>query len=364
VLSPVALALDLSAQHAVRDELLAALKEFRAAAASGLVLDVNTGEIVSLVSLPDYDPNRPGRSIDQARLNRLTTGVYEMGSTFKALTMAMALDTAKITLASRFDAREPLRYGGFTINDYQPQRRVLSVAEAFIHSSNIASARMALEVGVEDHRAFLGKMGQLDRLRTELPESAEPLLPRNWSETSTVTIAYGHGLSVAPLQAAMAVAALVNGGKLIPPTILKRTQEEAAAVASQAIKAETSEKMRYLMRLNVEQGTGRRADVAGYYPGGKTGTSEKVVDGRYESGKLLTTFFAAFPADRPRYLVLVMLDEPQSTPETKGFATAGYNAAPVAGKIMARIAPLLGLRPRHDLPPAERLLASGRQAAH
>jgi cell division protein FtsI (penicillin-binding protein 3) len=362
-LEPVELALDLGVQHAVRDELQTAKEKFKAIAAAGLVLDVDSGEIVSMVSLPDYDPNRPGKSIDKTRLNRLTTGVFEMGSTFKALTVAMALDSGKMTLHSRFDATAPLQYGNFTINDFHPQRRVLTTPEVFIHSSNIGSARMALALGVDAHRAFLKKMGQLDRLRTELPESAEPLVPRNWGELSTVTIAFGHGLSVAPLQSVMATAALVNGGLLIPPTFLKRSAEEARALAKQVIKPETSRQMRYLMRLNVEKGTARRAEVEGYYVGGKTGTSEKVVNGRYAKDKVLTAFMGTFPADQPRYLLLVMLDEPQATPETHGYATSGYNAVPAAGKIIARIAPLLGLMPRRDLPTAERLLGLHRQAA-
>ncbi len=363
-LEPVALALDLSVQHAARDELIAAMDRYKANAAAGLVLDVRTGEILSMVSLPDYDPNRPGRSNDPTRLNRLTTGVFEMGSTYKALTVAMALDSGKVTLASQLDAREPLRYGNFTIEDFHPQRRVLTVPEVFIHSSNIGSAKMALAIGVDAHRAFLKKMGQLDRLRTELPESAEPLVPKNWSELSTVTIAYGHGLSVAPLQAVMATAALVNGGDLIPPTFLKRSEEEARALAVRVIKPETSDKMRYLLRLNVEKGTATRAEVEGYYVGGKTGTSEKVVRGRYAKDKLLAVFVGVFPADQPRYLILVMLDEPQATAETRGQATSGLNAVPTAGRIIARIAPLLGLKPRPDLPSAESLLQPARQAGN
>jgi cell division protein FtsI (penicillin-binding protein 3) len=363
-LQPVELALDLSVQHAVRDELQVAKDHFKAIAAAGLVVDVDTGEIVSMVSLPDYDPNKPGKSIDKTRLNRLTTGVFEMGSTFKALTVAMALDSGKVNLGSRFDATAPLQYGTFTINDFHPQRRVLTTSEVFIHSSNIGSARMALAVGVEGHKAFLKKMGQLDRLRTELPESAEPLLPKNWGELSTVTIAFGHGLSVAPLQSVMATAALVNGGRLIPPTFLKRSAEEAREIAKQVIKPETSRQMRYLMRLNVEKGTARRAEVEGFYVGGKTGTSEKVVNGRYAKDKVLTAFMGTFPADKPRYLLLVLLDEPKATPETQGYATSGYNAVPAAGKIIARIAPLLGLMPRQDLPTAEHLLTLQRQVAN
>jgi cell division protein FtsI (penicillin-binding protein 3) len=353
---PIQLAVDLRVQHALRDELIAAAVKFKVKAAAGLVVDVNTGEIVSMVSLPDYDPNSPKQANDPNRINRLTTGVFELGSTFKALTLAMALDSGKITLASTFDARNSLRYGRFTIGDYHGQHRVLTVPEIFTYSSNIGTARMALSLGVEYHKWFLKKLGQLDRLRTELPESAEPLVPKRWGEINTVTIAFGHGLSVAPLQAVMGINSLVNGGLLIPPTFLKRTEAEARKLAKQVIKPETSQKMRYLMRLNVERGTATRADVHGYYIGGKTGTSEKVINGRYSKSKVLTTFTAILPADKPRYQVLIMLDDPQGLPETHGFTTSGWNAVPTAGKVIARIAPLLGIEPRFDLPKADQLI--------
>ena len=359
---PVELAVDLRVQHALRDELIAAAEKFKVKAAAGLIVDVRTGEIISMVSLPDYDPNSPKQANDPLRINRLTTGVYELGSTFKALTLAMALDSGKYNLNSVLDARGSLRYGKFTIGDYHGQNRMLTLPEAFTYSSNIGTARMALGVGVEHHKWFLRKLGQLDRLRTELPESAEPLVPKRWGELNTVTIAFGHGLSVAPLQAVMGINALVNGGLLIPPTFMKRSEEEARKLAKQVIKPETSDKMRYLMRINVERGTATKADVKGYYIGGKTGTSEKVVGGRYSKHRVLSTFTAILPADQPRYQVLIMLDEPQGLPETHGFATSGWNAAPTAGKVIARIAPLLGIEPRLDLPPADQLiLAKTRQ---
>jgi len=360
---PVELALDLRVQHALRDELLIALDKHKAKATAGIVTDVRTGEVVAMVSAPDYDPNNPREALDPTRINRLTTGVYEMGSTFKALTVAMALDSGKVSLASSFDARMPLRFGKFDIHDFHAQNRVLNVPEIFTYSSNIGAARMALAVGIEQHKAFLRKMGQLSRLRTELPESAEPLVPKRWGELNTITIAFGHGLSVAPLQSVMAVGALVNGGKLIPPTFLKRSEEEARALGVQVIKPETSDKMRYLMRLNAEKGTATKADVKGYYVGGKTGTSDKIVGGRYSKTKVLTTFMAIMPADKPRYLLLIMLDEPQATPETHGFTTSGWNAVPTAGKVIARIAPLLGLEPRFDLPPADKLILAAAKEA-
>jgi len=351
---PVALALDLRVQHALRDELLVARQKFKAEAAAGVVLDVRTGEIIAMVSVPDYDPNSPREALDPKRINRLTTGVYEMGSTFKALTIAMGLDSGKMNLSTTFDARMPLRYGRFNIHDYHAQNRVLSVPEIFTYSSNIGAARVALRVGVDEHKAFLRKLGQLDRMRTELPESAEPIVPKRWGELNTITIAFGHGLSVAPLQSIMGIAALVNGGYLITPTFLKRSPEEARAIAKQVIKPETSRQMRYLMRLNAEKGSATKADVKGYYVGGKTGTAEKVINGRYSKTRLLTDFMAVLPSDDPRYLVMIMFDEPQGIPETHGYATAGWNAAPTAAKVIARMGPLLGLVPRFDLPPAER----------
>ena len=358
---PVALAVDLRVQHALRDELVTARDRFNADAACGVVLDVNTGEIVAMVSVPDYNPGNPGEALEPSRINRLTAGVFEMGSTFKALTIAMALDSGKVTLNSSFDASVPLHYGHFTISDYHPQNRSLTVPEVFTYSSNIGAARIALAMGVEHHKAFLKKVGQLDRLRTELPESGEPIVPRQWGELNTVTIAFGHGLSVAPLQAVMGVAAIVNGGLLIPPTFLRRTEAEARAVAVRVVKPQTSTAMRYLMRLNVEKGTATKADVKGYYVGGKTGTAEKVVHGHYARHRLMTDFMAVLPADEPRYLLLIMLDEPKATSETHGFATSGWNAAPVTADVIARIAPLLGLESRPDLPPADRLiLASAR----
>jgi cell division protein FtsI (penicillin-binding protein 3) len=360
---PVELSVDLRVEHALRDELIKAKDKFHAKAASGIVSNVKTGEIVAMVSLPDFDPNNPREAHDPDRINRLTTGVYEMGSTFKAFTLAMALDSGRINLNSMWDARGNLHYGKFTIHDSHPLGRFINTKEVFTFSSNIGAARIALGQGVEAHKTFLAKMGQLQRLRTELPESASPLVPHHWGELNTVTIAFGQGLSVAPLQAVMGINALMNGGYLIPPTFLKRSEADSMALARRVIKPETSDKMRYLMRLNAEIGTAKTADVKGYYVGGKTGTSEKVIGGRYAKKRVLNSFTAIMPADNPRYQILVMLDEPQALPETHGFITSGWNAVPTGGKVIERIAPLLGLEPRFDLPPAERLiLAASRES--
>lgn len=362
---PVQLALDVRVEHALRDELLKAKDKFKAKAASGLVVNVRTGEIVSMVSLPDFDPNSPKEAHDPDRINRLTTGVYEMGSTFKAFTLAMALDSGKYDLNSMWDDRSSLRYGKFTIHDDELQHRFISMKEVFTYSSNIGAARIALSQGVEAHKAFLKKMGQLERLRTELPESASPLVPKRWGELNTITISFGHGVAVAPLQAVMGVDALVNGGYLIPPTFLKRSEEEAMAIAKRVIKPSTSDKMRYLMRLNAEVGTARKADqvAGGYYIGGKTGTAEKVINGRYAKKRVLTAFTCVFPMDNPKYQLLVMLDEPQALKETYGFITSGWNAVPTGGAVVARIAPLLGIVPRFDLPPSDSLILGSMRTA-
>lgn len=349
-LAPVQLSIDLRVQHALRDELTIGMAKFKAKAAAGSIIDVNTGEVVATVSLPDFDPSNQADALDPNRINRINVGVFEMGSTFKALTVAMALDSGRFNVNSTFDARSALRYGRHTINDFHAKNRIMTVPEVFIYSSNIGTARMALQLGVEHHRNFLRRAGQLDRLRTELPESAEPIVPGRWGELNTMTIAFGHGLAVAPLQAAMATAALMNGGNLIPPTFIKRSEEQAKAVATRLVKPETSEAMRYVMRLNAERGSAGKAAVPGFYVGGKTGTAEKVVNGRYSKTRLFTTFMAVAPSDKPRYLFMTIYDEPQGLPETQGFATSGWNASPTTGRIIERVAPLLGISPRFEAP--------------
>lgn len=352
-LRPVQLSLDLRVQHIMRDELVKAMEKFKAKAAAGALMDVTTGEIIALVSLPDFDPNNPVDALDKDRINRINVGVYEMGSTFKALTTAMALDSGRFTINSQLDARAALRSGRFSIGDYHATHRVLTVPEVFIHSSNIGTAKMALGLGVEAHKAFLRRMGQLDRLTTELPENAQPLVPARWGELNTITISFGHGIAVAPLQALMAVGSLVNGGVLLPPTFIKRSEAEALAVGRRVLKPETSEALRYVLRLNAvhPHGSASGAAIAGFFVGGKTGTAEKVIHGRYSKTKNLTTFTAVYPMDKPKYVFVTILDEPQPAEGTYGFTTAGWNASPTTGNIIQRVAPLLGVPPRFE-PPA------------
>jgi len=342
-MQPVHLSIDLRVQHYVREELAEAMRRYKAIAAGAVVLNANTGEVVAMASLPDYNPNKPVDALKKENLNRVSAGLFEMGSTFKAFTTAMALDSGKVNMGSRFDARRPLRIGGHTINDFHAKRRILSVPEVFIYSSNIGTAKMADVVGVAGHREFLHRIGLLSRMPFELPEVAHPVEPKKWRKINSVTISYGHGATTTPLQTAVAGAALVNGGKLISPTLFPRSSTQAEAEAVQVISPNTSLNMRDLMRMNVEKGSGKRAEVPGFRVGGKTGTAEKVVNGRYSSKVRFNAFLAAFPVDDPQYVVLVFIDEPKPE-EGKKSATAGLNAAPVVGNIIRRSASVLGVQ--------------------
>ncbi|GAB1582484.1 peptidoglycan D,D-transpeptidase FtsI family protein [Phyllobacterium phragmitis] len=343
-LEPVRLSIDLRVQHVVRDELVQAMQRYRAIAAGAVVLNAKTGEVLAMASVPDFDPNNPVHALDKDRLNRMTAGTYEMGSTIKSFTTAMALDAGGATLQSKFDASRPLTIGRQTIRDFHGKGRVLTLPEVFIYSSNIGSAREADLVGIEGHRAFLKRMGLLDRMQTELPEVARPVEPKVWKKVHSITISFGHGMMTTPLQTAVGAAALMNGGKLIPPTFLPRSKEQADALAKQVIRPKTSEDMRYLYRLNAEVGSGKRAEVKGYRVGGKTGTAEKVVNGRYSKDVRFNAFLAAFPMDDPTYIVLTIIDEPKPE-EGKASATAGLNAAPMVANIIRRSASFLGVKP-------------------
>jgi cell division protein FtsI (penicillin-binding protein 3) len=359
---PAMLSIDMRVQHALTDELGVSMKRYKALAAGGIVMDATTGEVLALVSLPDFDPNAESKNLTTEQMNKMTSGVYELGSVIKAVTFAMAFDYGTANLKSRYDARHPLVIGRARISDFHAERRVLTVPEIFLHSSNIGTAKMALDVGQENHQAFLRKVGLFDRLVTEVPESAKPLLPARWSKLATATAAFGHGFAVQPLQGISVVGGLLNGGLMMTPTFLKRGPAEAEALATRIVSPETSEKMRYLFRLNAVEGTARRAEVIGYRVGGKTGTAEKVIDGRYSKNHRLTSFIGAFPMDAPRYVLIVMLDDPQPTPETMGQATSGWNAVPAAGRLIERIAPMLGVEPRFTSADLEKLAKQEKQA--
>jgi len=350
---PLRLSVDVRIQHMVREELAKATKEFEAIGGTAVVMQAKTGEVLSMVSLPDFDPNKPAQVTDEARFNRATLGVYELGSVFKIFNTAMALEYGVTTMRGGYDASQPIKVGRFQINDFHGENRYLSVPEIFLYSSNIGSAKMALEVGANAQRDFLDRLGLLNQVGLELPERGQPMFPETWRPVNVMTISYGHGISVSPMNLASAVSATVNGGWSVRPTLLMGdgTPQDAHRVMS----AETSHAMRQLMRALVEKGTGGKAEAPGYLVGGKTGTAEKLsVAGGYNRNSRISSFVAAFPMQSPEYVVYVLLDEPKGNKSTYGFATGGWVAAPVVSKIISRMAPLVGMRPFDPETPAIR----------
>jgi cell division protein FtsI (penicillin-binding protein 3) len=363
---PLQLSIDIRLQAILREEMAKTVADFSAIGATGIVMDVRSGEILSMVSLPDFDPNDLNTAIPKTIFNRATLGVYEMGSVFKIFNTALALDSHKSTLTSIYDTR-PITIGRFTIHDYHPFNRPASVTEIFMESSNIGSARMVLESGPEVQRAFLDKLGLLRPPAIEIPEIGAPEVPHPWREINAMTIAYGHGLSVSPIQTAIAASAIVNGGVLRPATLIKHADGYVPA-GTRVIAEHTSEEMRKLMRLVVTEGTGKNADVAGYLVGGKTGTAEKVEGRGYAKKALLSSFIGVFPINDPQYMVYVIIDEPHGTKKSYGFATAGWTAAPAVARIIARMAPLFGVKPIDETPDIHRAITidlpgAGKQVA-
>src|SRR5215472_6608714 len=355
---PLQLSLDLRIQYILREELQRVIDDFTGKAAAGLIMDVNTGEVLSMVSLPDFDPNHPGAvdpdhpglSFADRMFNRDTLGVYELGSIFKIFTVAMALDAGTSTLSSTYDATHDINIGRFTIGDYHGKHRVLNVPEILMYSSNIGAAKMAVTAGGQRQREFLARLGLLKAPRIEVSEAAAPHFPVKWREVNVMTIAFGHGISVTPLSFASAAAALVNGGVLRPATLIKLPLGETPQ-GQQVISPKTSEPMRKLMRLVVERGTGTMAAAPGYVVGGKTGTAEKLSGRHYAEKKLLSSFVGIFPINDPKYLVLTVVDEPHPNKQSHGYATAGWTVAPATSRIVQRIAPLLGVQPVDEASP-------------
>jgi cell division protein FtsI (penicillin-binding protein 3) len=343
---PVALSIDTRAQAALESELGRAMNTFSARGGGGIILDVHTGEVIAMVSLPTFNPNRVGMAGTEELRNITTQSVFELGSTFKPITMAVAMENGVVTsMARRFDATHPLKVGGYTIHDEQGDpKRWLNMAETLIYSSNIATARIADEIGPQRMQAMFKKLGFDTKPDIELREKGRPLLPTYWARTTTMTTAYGHGIAVTPLHLASAYATLVNGGIWRPATLMKVAPGHAAA-GRRVISEATSARMRQMLRLIVMRGTGRKGDAPGYRVGGKTGTAEAAVAGGYDRSRNVATFAAAFPMDAPRYVVLAMLDSPKGTKETGGWKTAAWNAAPVVGRTITRVGAMLGVVP-------------------
>ena len=346
---PLQLSLDMRIQNIVREELQKAVKEFQAIGATGVVLDIKTGEIISMANLPDFDPHQPGKAKDISKFNRATLGVYEMGSTFKTFTVAAALHYGVAGMRDGYDASRPIKISRFTISDTHPKKRWLSVPEIFAYSSNIGTVRMVLDLGTNRQRDFLKKLGMFKSLDLELPEMATPLSPNPWREINTMTISYGHGLAVTPMHLVRGIATLVGDGREVGMTLVKGGNAKKKQ-GDQVVTENTSLMMRKLMRMVVQHGTASRADVQGYRVGGKTGTAEKVqAGGRYNDHAKLASFVGVFPTDKPQYVVLVMIDEPRGNKSTYGYATGGWVSAPVVGRIVSRMGPMMGISPIFDV---------------
>ncbi|MGV3650120.1 MAG: peptidoglycan D,D-transpeptidase FtsI family protein [Devosia sp.] len=351
-LAPVSLSIDARVQHVMYSELLDTFTRYKAIAAAGVMVDVRTGEVLAMVSLPDFDPNNPASAFElydgkkDQRFNRITSGIYELGSTFKTVTFAGAIDSGRVRLTDNFDARFGIRFGRFTIDDFHGKHRVLSTSEVYKYSSNIGTIRIMQAMGKDEFRAFLTKLGMDKPMQIELPERRNPVVPEKFSEIVAATASFGHGLSVSPLHMAKAMAAFVNDGMMVPVTLYKRDEAAARPLYEPVISPQTSAQIRYLMRLNAIDGSGSRMDreARGYRTGGKTGTAEKVVDGRYSSSKTLAVFASAFPLDDPQYAMVILVDEPQKETPQSG-TTAGWNAGEVTGRIVKRVAPMLGIAP-------------------
>ena len=345
-LAPVQLSVDMRVQHIMHEQLSDAMTRYQAAAAAGVMMDVHTGEIIAMASLPDFDPNQPATALVKDTFNRITAGIFEPGSTFKTVTIAGALESGLVKINDQFDARFGIRFGRFTIDDFHGKHRILSLPEVYKYSSNIGTIRIMQAMGKEAFRAFLSTLGFDQRVPFELPEMRLPVVPKELSEVGAATASFGHGLSVSPLHLVTAYSSFVNGGNYVPPTLYQRDIEEARQHYRRVLKPETSDQIRYLMRLNALEGSGSQMNKAaqGYRVGGKTGTAEKVIDGRYSSSVVTNFFASAFPLDNPRYAMVIMVDEPKRENPQSG-TTAGWNAGAVTGRIVQRIAPMLGIAP-------------------
>ncbi|MBS7813548.1 peptidoglycan D,D-transpeptidase FtsI family protein [Roseococcus pinisoli] len=344
------LSIDIRIQRELREALDFAIERFSAIGGSAILMDVNTAEVLGMVSLPDFAASDLATAPAEQRFNRAVTGNYEPGSTFKLFTAAMALDSGNVTLSSGYDATRPIRIGRFQINDFHGKHRWLSVPEIIAYSSNLGSAHMAMAQGITRHREFLGRLGLTSRLGVELAEAATPIVPsaRRWRDINTMTIGFGQGISVTPLHIVTGVSALANGGILRQPTVLAvphGQEREGVRVISER----TSENMRRLMRIAVTDGSARSADSPGYFVGGKTGTAQKVGDrGQYLENRRISSFVGAFPMNAPRYALHILVDDPKGRADTGGYATAGYVAAPAARRVVERSAPILGLVPETE----------------
>ncbi len=340
--------IDLRVQHVVRSELAAALMLYRAKAAGAILMNVSSGDVLALSSLPDFDPNKRDNALNANRQNRLVADTYELGSVFKAFTVAMLLDANLVSPRDQIDIATPLQINRFTLRDAHAKTQYASVEDILVHSSNTGAARLGLKAGSIRQKEFLSRIGLLSPIETQIGRSGKPIYPDDWREINTATISYGHGLATSPLAFATAAASLVNGGMKVQPRFLTG---DAIAPRERLVQASTSLAMRRMMHLTVEQGTGRRARIPGFGIGGKTGTAIKSKPGGY-SDAVITSFVSAFPIEKPEYLLFVMLDEPHTLEGAPG-SEAAYNAVPATGDILKRVLPILGFTPQTPSNPGE-----------
>ncbi|MFN7038123.1 MAG: peptidoglycan D,D-transpeptidase FtsI family protein [Alphaproteobacteria bacterium] len=342
-LKSLQLSIDVRAQNILHEELNWAMEEYKAIGAIGVIIDANNGEVISSVSLPDFDPHNPGTATSEQLFNRFSLGLYEPGSTFKSYTIAMALDSGAVNINDSYDVNAPIRVARFSITDYHAKGGWMSVPEIFMYSSNIGTAKISLDLGKKKQQSLLKLYGLLEPLNIEIPEKASPMYPSEarWSDISTMTISYGHGIAVTPLHLVRTMAAIVNGGYLNDITFIKQAENSKPPI--RIIKEKTSDQMRKLFRLVVREGTGRKANIDGYVVGGKTGTANKTKKGGYHQNSRMSFFIGAFPINEPKYVMLVMLDEPKGTKATGGYATGGMTAAPIVGNVISRLGPLLNI---------------------
>lgn len=358
---PLRVTLDIRIQHAVRRELMQAIADFSAKGGAGVVMDIETGEILAAVSLPDFDPHDAGNAGKDMLFNRLTLGVYEMGSTFKIFSTAALLETLGLPMGTAFDAREPIKRGRFTISDFHPEKRDLTIPEVFMYSSNIGAALMGEKVGTKVLRGFYEDLGLLSPSSLEIEEIGKPLYPQPWRDINTLTASYGHGIAVSPLQLVAAAGGIIGDGTLVHPTLILHDRDSEKSQKSPEVRIvspQTAHRMRQLLRLVVTNGTGKSADVPGYSMGGKTGTAEQPgAKGGYDEKRLISSFIGFFPMEAPRYAVFAMVDEPKGTKSSFGYATGAWVAAPAVGSIVLNMASIMGISPGST--PPEQDMAAG-----
>ncbi len=349
------LSIDIKAQNILYEELNSAMEEFSALGAMGVIADAETGEIIAMNSLPEFDPHKPGKADDNELFNRASLGSYELGSIMKVLTMAIGLDSGSISLKDAYNIDKPITISGFTIKDYHQKFGWKTTPEIFMHSSNIGIAKMAIEIGKQAQKNYFEELGLFEPVEIEIPEKSRPIYPKDnkWGSLSTITMSYGHGISLSPLHMVKATLPVVNGGWSHNLSLIKQdNSKEAKRPGSKKIFSKvTSEQVNKLLRLTVSKGTGRKAQVPGYLVGGKTGTANKTTSGKYNKNNRISSFISAFPMNQPKYVIMVMLDEPKGTEKTFGLATAGFTAAPIVAKITRRFGTLYGIEPLDENAP-------------